>query len=70
MGKAQKPVAGDFVVKHQRWATGMEEAAAEERKGCEGVYGQPQSHATFLQHFLLKQAFTLFTPQKMATAWI
>lgn len=36
-------VAADFFVKHQRWATGAEEAPAEARKGCEGVYGQPQN---------------------------
>lgn len=33
------PVAADFVVKHQMWATGAEEPTAEARKGCEGIYG-------------------------------
>lgn len=75
MGKALEWIcmaclAADFVVQHQRWATGAEEAPAEARKGCEGVCGQPQSHATVLQHFLLKQAFTFFILQKKTTAWI
>lgn len=65
-----QPVAGDFFVEQQRWTTRTEEAAAEAKKGCEGVYGQPQSHATVLQHFLLKQAFTFSTAQEKATAWI
>lgn len=68
-GFAQR-VAGDFFVEQQKWATGTEEAAAEVKKGCEAVCGQPQIHVTVLQHFLLKQAFTFFNAQKKATAWI
>lgn len=48
MGKALEWIcmaclAADFVVQHQRWATGAEEAPAEARKGYEGVCGQHQS---------------------------
>lgn len=43
-----QPMAADLVFKHQRWATGAKEAAAEARKGCEGGLWSTSSHATVL----------------------